>query len=572
MRAIYSNKIESGNQVHFEFEGKSLTAYPEDSVAAALIANDIVDIRITQDGTKRGVFCGMGVCQDCLVEIDGTTNQRACMTKVTQGMKIKRQQFPGAPSITTNGSQTDIDIKKETPDLLVIGGGVGGMSAASAAAENGMSVILIDERPRMGGQYAKQPTVIHANSSLSTGDKQIQLGRTLIERMKVAGVQVIKDGQVWAGFPNREILVIENGRNFLYTPKYLIVATGAYERGMPIEGWTLPGVMTTGAAQSMLRTYHVLAGKKIFIAGNGPFNLQVALELETAGAQIVGVAESAKKPNLGSIGSIFDMYRGAPDLLFQGLKYLRQLKRNKIPLMHNCNLSSIQKIEGGLISKISSGQAKTHTQTIRSDIVCMGYGFLPSNALLRSLGCEHHYNALHKQLVVNRSPNFETTVTDVYAVGDCAGLGGAFAACEEGTIAGLHVVTTHMGKLNTNYAQIRLHSQKTLSRHRRFQSGLWRLYSAKLPNAKEAATPTHICRCELVTIGQIREVIKSGCRSISEIKQQTRAGMGRCQGRYCASLLVDILATESDAKIDESKFFAPRVPISPIRIKDINRY
>ena len=187
--------------------------------------------------------------------------------------------------------------------------------------------ILIDERMDSGGQFSKQPTPIHATSLISRGDKQIRLGRELIERMKRAKVTVIQNGQVWAGFPERDILALVDGRTRLFRPQYLVIATGAYERALPVEGWTLPGVITTGAAQSLLRTYHVVAGKKVFIAGNGPFNLQVALELARAGATIVGVAESARRPTIASIRALFDMYRGAPRLLFDGIRYVNQIKK-----------------------------------------------------------------------------------------------------------------------------------------------------------------------------------------------------------------------------------------------------
>ena len=95
MRAIYSKKIESSSQIKFEFEGRVLYAFPGDSIAAALTSYGIIDLRITSSGESRGIFCGMGVCHDCLVDVDGNQNQRACMTKVKNGMRIFKQQFYG---------------------------------------------------------------------------------------------------------------------------------------------------------------------------------------------------------------------------------------------------------------------------------------------------------------------------------------------------------------------------------------------------------------------------------------------------------------------------------------------
>ena len=139
MRAIYSKNIESSSQIQFEFEGRVLYALPGDSIAAALTSYGIIDLRVTSSGESRGIFCGMGVCHDCLVEIDGNQNQRACMTKVKNGMRIFKQQFYGKHelNLAKQKEQNNGDIKVETPDILIIGGGVGGMSAASIASESG---------------------------------------------------------------------------------------------------------------------------------------------------------------------------------------------------------------------------------------------------------------------------------------------------------------------------------------------------------------------------------------------------------------------------------------------------
>ena len=148
MRAQYSNNFEHSSQISFAFEGQILNAYPGDSVAAALTSYGIMDLRETSNGDFRGIFCGMGVCHECLVDIDGEQNKRACMTKLKNGMKINRQKFYSVPNIklSSRKKKNNSGLKVEKPDVLVIGGGVGGMSAASVAAETGAKVILIDER------------------------------------------------------------------------------------------------------------------------------------------------------------------------------------------------------------------------------------------------------------------------------------------------------------------------------------------------------------------------------------------------------------------------------------------
>ena len=577
MRAIYSNNVESLSRIQFEFEGRLLYAFPGDSIAAALTSYDIIDLRVTSSGESRGIFCGMGVCHDCLVDVDGNQNQRACMTKVKNGMRIFKQQFYGKYDLKLSNQKekNNGDMKVETPDILIIGGGVGGMSAVSIAAESGLDVILIDDRVSLGGQFSKQPTPFHDSTFISKTDPQIKLGKKLIKRMSVTGVKVLNGVQIWAGFAERNVLAIIEERNILFKPRKLIVATGAYERPIPIKGWTLPGVMTTGAVQSLLKTYNVIAGKKFLIAGNGPFNIQVALELARAGASIVGIAESAYKPGFNSIGPVIEMFRGSPKLVLQGIRYIKELKNYKIPIYYNYNLSSVKQDGDGLESTISKDYSSNgfggKEISFKSNIVCMGYGFLPSNILLRNLGCEHIYDALRRQLVVNRTNDFETDINGVYAVGDCAGLGGAYAACEEGIIAGIHAVLSLGFKITKKQEDEYLISKSELKKHRKFQSGFRKLYSSQLPNYLDTQQETYVCRCELVTMGHIRKEIQLGCLTIGEIKQRTRAGMGRCQGRYCASFLTEILESKTNAPIDEEKFFAPRFPITPIKINEITK-
>jgi bacterioferritin-associated ferredoxin len=330
--------------------------------------------------------------------------------------------------------------------------------------------------------------------------------------------------------------------------------------------------MTTGAAQTLLRTYRVIPGERILIVGNGPFNIQVALELEKAGATIVAVAESSPRPGFKSLPAIYDMYRGSRQLLFDGMRYIRDLKRRRIPILYGHHLASVEQIDGGLQAQLGSLSNKIYQPSsyFEVDVVCMGYGFLPSNALLRALGCNHHYDRSRKQLVVERSVDFETTVPKVYAVGDCAGLGGAHAAREEGVIAGFHAAESLGHHSKKNLLKEKNSSRIKLTQHQRFQSGLWRLFSALKPNANLAKPDTEICRCESVTLSQIYSAIQFGCSSIGAVKQQTRAGMGRCQGRYCAPILAELLAAESRDPIDEDNFFAPRVPIIPVQIGNIS--
>ncbi len=142
-------------EIAFTFEGHRVVARPGQSLAAALTEAGVRAFRDTVGGAERGVFCGMGVCQDCLVTVDGTPNRRACMTSAAAGMVVAKQvalpDFGTAAETPRAGEARVI-----APDVLILGGGAGGLSAAIAARGAGASVVVLDERKVGGGQYYKQ--------------------------------------------------------------------------------------------------------------------------------------------------------------------------------------------------------------------------------------------------------------------------------------------------------------------------------------------------------------------------------------------------------------------------------
>ena len=557
--------------VTFKFEGRTIRGRPGESLAAALTAVGERELRRTRTDPSRGLFCGMGVCQECLVEIDGLPGQRACMTKLDRSMRVRRQDFlPTALSIDGTVKQDQPAATLE-PDLLVLGGGAGGLNAATIAAKAGAKVLLVDERPMAGGQFYKQR---HEASEIASGlpdDVQFAGGRRLITRARQAGVTMMQGVQAWGAFEPLDLMLFDGERSRVCRPKRLIVATGAYERGLPVPGWTLPGVMTTGAAQTLLRSYAVLAGRRVLIVGNGPLNLQVALELARAGAEVAAVAELAPGPGLASFAALLQMGTSTPDLLFQGRRYVAELARRRIPLLHGHVLAGVEKTEIGLKARLRRWPDRQGAGLVEFivDAVLMGYGFMPSNEILRALGCRHDFDPARGHLVCQRDADCRTNLEAVYAVGDCTGLGGARAAEAEGVIAGLAVVRSLNLVPSADAVREVETARRLLRRHRRFQRGLWRLFEAPRPIAELAAGETLVCRCEELALSDIEPSFVAGSEGIGAIKRVTRAGMGRCQGRYCGPILARLAAERQGIALDEAAHWAPRPPVKPIAIADI---
>ncbi len=567
-----SRESEGASAISFEFEGREIQCRTGVSVAAALAGAGEFGLRAPGDGDElRGVFCGMGVCQECRVSIDGEHGMLACMTTAKPGMQIRRDHLPNVRGSSRGGGDTGERNAVLEPELLVIGGGAGGLTAASIAAEAGVDVVLLDERTAGGGQYFKQPVDESLLPASLSGDRQIAGGGKLVERAMRSGARIISGAQVWGAFAPAEFGVLDDSGSTVYRPQRTIVATGAYQGGLPVPGWTLPGVMTTGAAQGLLRNYGTILPGRIVIAGNGPLNLQIASELKAAGADVCLVAELADASPASWILNGLKMAYNVPGLVADGIGYLRHLRRSGVPVRFGAGIAAIRKSKHGLEADIGPVGADRSQQfdTIEADVICVGYSFQPRNEILRCLGCRHSFDEARGFLVTQRSEECETTVPGVYAVGDCTALSGAPAAMQDGVTAAVAVVRSLDYGVSAHHESELRRALRERQRHRAFQSALWTLFAAPRPTTRLAQADTVICRCENVTLGDVEAALGDGAASMGGIKQRTRLGMGPCQGRYCASITAELLAERSGEPVGEFSFFAPRPPLKPIRIGDI---
>jgi thioredoxin reductase/bacterioferritin-associated ferredoxin len=538
--------------IPISFDGRPLAARRGESLLAALTAAGEYALRSTPDGHARGAFCGMGVCQECLVTIDGRPGQRACMAKVEGPAVVTRSAGAiGLESRPAASPRRAADLPLLEPELLVVGAGPAGLAAALAAARCGLKVLVVDERSAPGGQYFK-PLAVDAPSP--GPDRQHEAGAALVADVRRAGATLRTGTSVWGAFPGPEFACADAEGSFRVRPAAAILATGAYERAWHVPGWTEPGVMTTGAAQTLWRASRRLPGRRVLIAGNGPLNLQLGAELLAGGADIVALVEAAPPPGTGSIAAAARMALAAPALVRDGLGYLSRLRRADVPTLHSSTVVAIERCGTELAVSIG-GPAPA---TLRADSLCLGYGLLPSNELARTLGCAFHPDPVAGCLVPVRDPDGQSSLPGVFLVGDGVRMGGAHAALAEGRLAGLAIAQGRGCAVDPiEIAQAR----ETLARHRSFQRGLWSIYAPAQPLAPATTPDTILCRCEGVLQREIGDAIAQGYVTAGAIKQQTRLGMGRCQGRYCGEALQRLLPGG-----DEHAGFAPRVPVRPVTV------
>jgi glycine/D-amino acid oxidase-like deaminating enzyme len=548
----------SGQLLAFQFEGRTLAAAAGETIAAALVANGEFAQTFARDGEPRGLHCGMGVCHDCLVVVDGRAGVRACMTNVTNGMIVCREPAKLVlddllvdPAPLPEGA-----LPEEAVDLVIVGAGPAGLAAAEVAAVSGASVLIIDERPAPGGQFFKQPA---SESALPSGraDRQSRDGSILIGSVRALGVEIRSQTLVWGAFREDEALVLgllHKGRVGYLRPKMLILASGAFEQPGIFPGWTLPGVVTTGACQTLLRSHGVLPGKRILIAGNGPLNLQVADELVRAGAQVVAIAEAAPAPWTRPRAAL-DLMVIDPALAAIGLRHLARLARRGVVVHWGHRLARVEGRVHAERAVLVDAAGRERVYSI--DAVGVGEAFSPANELVRLLGCAHMAKAdgVPRAEVV-RDEAGATSLADVFVVGEAGGFGGAQIAMEQGRLAAGEAVS-RLGHPMPQHPAAR----RRLARSRRFQGALWRLFAAPEAGLSRASDDTHVCRCEVLSLGDLRRVIVAEkVADIATLKRLTRAGMGRCQGRYCLPRLAQLVGRP----VKETDFPAPQMPLRPI--------
>jgi glycine/D-amino acid oxidase-like deaminating enzyme len=546
MRLSHRSIRPAGRPVEIRFDGRTVPALEGETIAAALSAAGILAFRETPTGAPRGLHCGMGACFDCVVTVDGRIGQRACLEKVRDGMVVT-----GAPPANLAPLAAD-PVGEDAPDrpcdLLVVGAGPAGLAAAIAAAQAGAKVVVLDERDAPGGQYHKPLAPSHADAA---PDAQFREGAALRQQAVADGVTLIGGATVWGAFGPQEVAAIVDGAAVTFRPRRLILAPGAHERPVPLPGWTLPGAMTTGALQTLARAQRVSPGQRVVIAGNGPLNLQLACELLAGGVTVAAVIEAAEGPGLASIAPAWAMLRNAPGIAWQGLSYLTMLRRAGVAILWG---SQVTGIDGDTAASGVTVATPAGERRIAADVVAVNLGFQPETGLARALGLPHRYVDVGLgHLATEADAEGRTSMDGVFAIGDGASLGGSRVALARGRLAGL-AAARELGLKAPEDGEARA----ALARAEAFQAALWTIF--RPPGPGSIADSTIVCRCEEVTAGRLRAEIAGGLVSIAALKKATRAGMGRCQGRFCAASIARLCP---DTPKPEA-FAAPRVPVKPV--------
>lgn len=334
----------------------------------------------------------------------------------------------------------------------------------------------------------------------------------------------------------------------------LVIATGAFDRSLPFPGWDLPGVMTVGGLQALLKGSDVAAGQRVAIGGTGPFLLPVAAALTSRGSTVVGLFE-ANQPlrwlrqlpavvrNIGKLG--------------EGAGYASALLRHRVPVRTRRMIVAahgtdrVQAVSVAHLDRAGRPVSRG-LKRYEVDAVGIGWGFTPQLDLAVTLGLRLVRDAADTPVVAVDALH-RTSREGVYAAGETCGVGGADLAVVEGRLAARGVVADLTDADPASFAGAAVKRDVLLAgRLRRFGDAIMRAHPVPTGWADRLSDDTVVCRCEEVPFATVRAAIADGATDARQVKQLTRTGMGWCQGRVCgyaASLLSAGTPGEPDERL-----------------------
>ncbi|PUB17356.1 FAD/NAD(P)-dependent oxidoreductase [Yoonia sediminilitoris] len=448
-------------------------------------------------------------------------------------------------------------------DLVVIGAGPAGMAAAAQAAELGLSVIVLDEQPRAGGQiYRDVDRVAPLRGDMLGAD--YTHGATLTAGLQHGAITHVNGAVVWAIEDQFRISYTVNGRGAQIDADRLLLATGALERPMPLPGWTLPGVMTAGAGQILLKQSGVLARNAVLV-GSGPLLYLIAAQMVRAGTPPKAMIETQSRSDIaGTARHLGGALRGWRYLV-KGLKMLASITRVGVP--RHTGATDIA-IEGTDKAQAVTFKRNGRSHRIACDTVFLHHGVVPNTQAARSLNIAHTWDAAQRCFIPQLDSWGQSDKSGVFIAGDGAGIGGARAAEFAGTIAALQIAFEAQ-RLTREDRDRRAAAPRAKLAH---ELAVRPFLDAAYPPYAQALLPhdaTIICRCEEITAGDIRSYAGLGCIGPNQTKAFGRAGMGPCQGRYCGLGVTAILVDATGQTPDETGYYRIRPPLKPVTLGEL---
>jgi NADPH-dependent 2,4-dienoyl-CoA reductase/sulfur reductase-like enzyme len=457
-----------------------------------------------------------------------------------------------------------------TLDVAVVGAGPAGLAAATLAAERGLSVSLYDEQRGPGGQVYRGITAAPRIRAELLGDDYWR-GASLVPPFERSGARYVRDATVWAiarrddgAFAVTVGIGPQDARmTTVVDARAVILATGALERPFPVPGWTLPGVMTAGGAQILMKTSGVVPRGRTVLAGCGPLLWLLAWQYARAGVEVDALLDTTPR------GRLAQALPHAPAFLLspyfaKGRELVRTVRRGVRVVEFVSDLA----IEGTGAAHAVRFRAGDREESLPADHVLLHQGVVPDVNLAGAAGCALAWDDAQACFAPVVDAWGGTTVPGLFVAGDGAGIAGAVAAEARGRLAALAAANA-VGRIDGNTrdrAARRVWRELASSlRGRRFLDVLYRPPEAfRVPVGATLA-----CRCEEIAAADVEQLAREGCAGPNQMKAYTRCGMGPCQGRFCGLTVTGIIARARDRAPADVGFLRPRFPAKPVTLAEV---
>jgi NADPH-dependent 2,4-dienoyl-CoA reductase/sulfur reductase-like enzyme len=442
--------------------------------------------------------------------------------------------------------------------LVVVGAGPAGVMAAIEGSRWGLNVTVVDEQARIGGQYYRT----RADSPADGSPRHLTAAAQATEaRVNTTVFDAPATGTLRTWSPDRGALDVPYDR--------LVLATGAYERAVALPGWTLPGVMTAGGMHALAKNQRVVPGRRVIVAGAGPFLLEAADALASRGCQVVVVDATRLRDALSGLPALARV----PKLLVQAAGYFARLARRRVAIRYGELVTAIHGDDA--VEEVTVARVDRHWRPIpgtarrlKVDAVCLGFGFVPHLDLAQLIGCNVEYHDEDAGFAVATDPFMRTTVAGVYAAGETIGIAGVGAARLTGRLAGLAAAFDAGLVPGAEFARQSARIRLQIGRYRRVAEWMRKTYRPRRGLWELAVDETMACRCEDVTIGDLRSALELTSPSPVDLKTLTRAGMGPCQGRICSPFIIEWLRSGQNFVVPPHHLpWSIRPPVRPVPLE-----
>lgn len=441
--------------------------------------------------------------------------------------------------------------------VIIVGAGPAGMAAALTLVEAGLRPIVVDEAQRAGGQIFRRPPPGFTRPPAALYGADAAAATRLHRAFDALGDRIDYRPQtlVWAVEPDAVHLQGPQGRVRLDRGP-LLLATGATDRLLPVDGWTKPGVFSLGGSQVALKAQGVAIGRRVAFCGTGPLLYLVAYQYAKAGAEVAAVLDTSA---FGDGIRALPLLAADPAKLARGIYYLGWLRAHGVPVHHGVRPLTVH---GESVTGLTWRDAGRRLNETRCDALALGFGLRSETQLADLAGVPFRFDPIRRQYLPDIDQDGRAPGGAVYLAGDGAAVRGAAAAETAGRLAAL-ALAADLGRPVDTAARDALRGR--MARFERFARGLDAAFPFPVDLLDTATDDTLLCRCEAVTVGTMRHAVgELGAEDVNRAKAFVRPGMGRCQGRMCGLATSELHARLRGLPLDQAGRLRGQAPVKPV--------